>query len=87
MLGGRPGDGADVKASRVEASEIDVARVADGSQNLEVIDRFEEAGFAVTVVPNQRYAFGGQLEIDALEVPEVANGDALQPDRRVAGPA
>src|SRR5438045_6940635 len=39
----------------------------------------------MTVVPNQRYAFGGELEIDALEVPEVANGDALQLDRRVAG--
>src|SRR5205814_8179076 len=85
VLDRRLRNGADVESCRVEAGEIDVARLPNGSQNLEIIDRLEKVGLAVSVVANQCDAIGGELEIHPLEVTEIPDGDALEPNPRTGG--
>ena len=65
----------DVEPGRVEACQVLIPRVADGAQDLEIVDRLEEIRLAVSVVTDDDGAIGRQLEIDALEIPEIANRD------------
>ena len=80
MLARRLRNRADVKARRVEAGEILIARVADGSQNLQIINRFEEIRLAVAVVADKGDAFGRELEIYSFQISEVTDRDALEPN-------
>ena len=81
MPGRSVGLGRDVKSSGVEASEILITRFSNRAKDLEVVDGLEEVRFAVTVVPDEDGAIGRQLQIDALQIPEVANRDSREPGR------
>ena len=73
-----------MEAGGVKAGEVLISGVADGSQYLQVVNRFQEIGFAVAVVADNGDAFRRQLKVDALEIAEVADGYALEPDLRFA---
>ena len=83
MRGGRINLGGDVKSVGVEAGEVLITRVTDGAEDLEIVDRLEKIRLAVPVVADQRDTFGGETEIDALEVAEVLDRDALESDAMV----
>src|SRR2546423_3329194 len=75
----------DVKSGCVEARQVLIARVPNRTHDLEIVDRLEEVRLAVTVVANDDGAFGWKLEINALEIPDIANRDSDEPDSVFAG--
>src|SRR6478672_8087060 len=67
-----------MKAGRVEAREILIARFTNRAHDLQIVNRFEKVGLAVAVVADDHGALGRELQIDSLEVSEIANRDRVQ---------
>ncbi|PYO78624.1 MAG: hypothetical protein DMD63_06710 [Gemmatimonadetes bacterium] len=68
------------KPTAIWCSFGDLVIVADGSQNLQIINRFEEIRLAVAVVADKGDAFGRELEIYSFQISEVTDRDALEPN-------
>jgi hypothetical protein len=76
----------DVKPRRSECREIVVARSAHGAQELEIVDRLEQIRLALAVVTDQRDAIGWQRQVEASEIPEVADADVPEPHASTGRP-
>ena len=74
----------DVEASGVEARQVLITSVTDRSQNLEIVNGLEEIRLAVAVVADDDGTVGWELEINAVEIPKIANRESVEPDAVVA---
>jgi hypothetical protein len=67
-----------VKARLAEAHELLVARAADGTKELGVIDGFEQVRLPVPIVANDDESVRGWGKVDPCQVAEITHGEAQE---------
>src|SRR5262249_16647362 len=64
----------DVEPLGAEAHDVGIARAARRPEELQIVNRLEEIGLALTVLPDDHPTRGRPGELDMREVSKIANG-------------